>query len=142
MRFYKGIPLVLDDNADRGPIAGIASALTFAREHGVDRVLTISCDTPFLPADLCDRLDDALTEPAGAALAASGGRLHSTCGMWRTTCLDELSAYTASGRASLHGFAEAIGAVEVQWSNEPIDPFFNINSANDLAEAEVMLKNW
>jgi molybdopterin-guanine dinucleotide biosynthesis protein A len=136
---YKDIPL-LDDKSDRGPISGIGSALTFAREHGVDRVLTIPCDTPFLPAELCDRLNEALTPRTGVALAASGGRTHPTCGLWRVTNLKDLSTYLASGRASLRGFAEVICAIEVEWSNEPADPFFNINTANDLAAAEVMLK--
>ncbi|MEO5641615.1 MAG: molybdenum cofactor guanylyltransferase [Sphingomicrobium sp.] len=136
---YDGIPL-LHDSSDWGPIAGIASALTFARQHAADRVLTIPCDTPFLPSDLRDRLEDGLTRSAGAALATSGERLHPTCGLWRAALLDDLSNYVASGRASLHGFAEAIGAVAVEWSIEPFDPFFNINAASDLAEAEVLLK--
>ncbi len=131
----------LIDGSDRGPIAGIAAALGFARQQGVDHVLTIPCDTPFLPTDLPDRLEAALTGAAGAALAMSKGRLHPTCGLWRVTCLDEIPLYLATGRASLHGFAEAVGAISVEWPVEPIDPFFNINTAPDLAQAEAWLRN-
>ena len=135
-----GIPL-LADGSDQGPIAGIASALAFAREQGADRVMTISCDTPFLPPDLHDRLAGALVVSTGAAVAASGGRLHPTCGLWSVANSDDLAAYLAAGRASLHGFAEAIAATAVEWPTDPVDPFFNINSASDLAVAEALIKS-
>ena len=131
----------LADASDRGPIAGIAAALKFARTSGVGHVMTISCDTPFLPPDLPDRLHRALTASTAAAMASSGGRLHPTCALWRVTTIDDLAAYLATGRASLHGFAESIGAVAVEWPIDPVDPFFNINAASDLAAAEALLKS-
>lgn len=135
-----GLPL-LPDLMGKGPIAGIAAALAFARSKGVKRVLTIPCDTPFLPSDLPDRLSDALMHSAGAAIAASGGRLHPSCALWRVETAVALPAYLSSGRGSLHGFAEAVGAVAVEWPIEPHDPFFNINSAADLAAAEAMIRS-
>jgi molybdopterin-guanine dinucleotide biosynthesis protein A len=61
--------------------------------------------------------------------------------LWRARAADGLAAYAASGRRSLHGFASAVGYVPVVWDNEPIDPFFNINDADDLARAEALLKS-
>jgi molybdopterin-guanine dinucleotide biosynthesis protein A len=130
----------LPDTVGSGPIAGIASALAFGRAKGVGLVLTIPCDTPFLPPDMFDRLASALLPSAGSAIAASGGRLHPSCGLWRVEADAALPAYLASGRGSLNGFAEAIGAAAVAWPVAPFDPFFNINSETDLAMAETLFK--
>ena len=114
-----------------GPLGGVAAALG----RGGD-ILTIPCDMPFLPDDLPERL--GRTREA-AALAKSGGRLYPVCALWRARAADGLAAYAATGRRSLHGFAEAVGYEAVVWDAEPIDPFFNINDADDLARAEAML---
>jgi molybdopterin-guanine dinucleotide biosynthesis protein A len=116
-----------------GPLGGVAAALGYGRE-----ILTIPCDMPFLPGDLPERLGRT---GKAAALARSGGRLHPVCALWRARAADGLAAYAASGRRSLHGFAEAIGYEAVDWDTDPIDPFFNINDADGLAGAEEMLRN-
>ncbi len=130
-------PLLLDDPSLPGPLAGIASALRFARERGADSVLTAPCDAPFLPDDLLERLSPALT--AGVAVARSGGRLHPVCALWRAGLDAVLHAYAATGRGSIMGLAEAAGWTAVDWPAEPLDPFFNINTAEDLARAEQLL---
>ena len=48
--------------------------------------------------------------------------------------------YLAGGRRSLRGFAERVGFVAVEWPAGPIDPFFNVNNAADLARAEALLR--
>ena len=87
------------------------------------------------PDDLPRRLSAALPGHS-AALAASGGRVHPVCGLWRTNALAPLRDYAASGRRSLIGFAETIGYVAVEW---PAAAFFNVNRPEDLAEAEARL---
>jgi molybdopterin-guanine dinucleotide biosynthesis protein A len=126
-----GVARLLDPPGLEGPLGGLASALRLRRET----ILTIPCDSPFLPNDLPKRLAAALPGFA-AALARSGGRVHPVCGLWRADALAQVRAYAASGRRSLIGFAEMIGYTAVDW---PEEPFFNINSAADLAEAESRL---
>jgi molybdenum cofactor guanylyltransferase len=128
------VPLLVDDPALQGPLAGLVSALNFARVERCQAVLTLPCDMPFLPADLRARL---ATAGAPAAIAASGGRCHPVCGLWRVTTLADLPMYAASGRRSLRGFAETTGFVAVEWSGP--DPFFNINTSDDLQAAEARL---
>jgi molybdopterin-guanine dinucleotide biosynthesis protein A len=132
------IPLVPDDAEIHGPLAGLVTALRFARDEGADAALTIAADMPFLPPDLADRLVEALPGTR-AAIACSGGHQHPVCGLWRTEALDAVAEYLASGRRSLKGFAELVGYVAVEWPANPRDPFFNINSERDLAEAERLL---
>lgn len=127
--------LVEDEPGLAGPLGGLVAGLRYAQGLGRSLLLTMPADTPFLPQDLPGRLGEAMGE-AGGALAASGGRLHPTCGLWRVSAIELLPAYVSSGRRSLKGFAETIGAVAVAWPAEPFDPFANINTAVDLAEAE------
>ena len=129
--------LVADGSTDmpgiEGPLGAIAGALVLGGDF-----LTIPCDMPFLPGDLPERLAD--TQEA-AAVAESGGRLHPVCALWRARGAQGLDAYLASGRRSLHGFAETVGYAAVAWPVDPVDPFFNVNDEKDLARAEEMLKS-
>lgn len=142
LRFARGWSdevLVADGKTDapgiEGPLGGVAAALALGGD-----VLTIPCDMPFLPHDLPERLDRESGE-AAAAVAASGGRLHPVCALWRARAADGLPAYAATGRRSLHGFAEAVGYEAVAWPVDPVDPFFNVNDEADLARAEAILKS-
>ncbi|MFM9852863.1 MAG: molybdenum cofactor guanylyltransferase [Sphingomonadaceae bacterium] len=130
---------VLDDLvAGQGPISGLQSALHYAASKGMRHVLIVPCDTPFLPHDLLTRLTGAIGDEA-AALACSGDRIHPACGLWAVSAADRLHEYVALGRQSLIGFAELVGYSAVEWPGAPVDPFFNINSAADLEEAERLL---
>lgn len=133
------LPFIEDDPAIEGPLAGLVAALHYARGEGIDAVLTIPADMPFLPEDLGERLTAAVAEEP-AAIASSGGHLHPVCGLWRTEALDRAPDYLASGRRSLKGLAQTVGYLSVDWPAEPIDPFFNINSPDDLVEAERLLR--
>lgn len=124
-----------DDPDIAGPLGGLASGLRFARQAGRGALLTLPCDMPFLPADLAPRLAAAIGK-ATAAVAASGGQLHPVCALWRTEAADRLPEYLESGRRSLRGFADLVGHVAVEWPAEPVDPFFNINTPEDLSRAE------
>jgi molybdopterin-guanine dinucleotide biosynthesis protein A len=126
------VPVLLDDPAIEGPLAGLRSALAAGREAGREMVLTIPCDAPFVPGDLAAELETAISTN-GVALARSAPDLHPTCALWRTETLDLLPDYVASGRRSLIGFAELVGYAAVDWDSRR---FFNLNRPEDLAEAE------
>ncbi len=132
--------VVLDAPGIGGPLAGLLSALSWAAEAGAERVLTLPCDMPFLPFDLHHRLEQALTPNLGVAVAASDGRLHPVCALWRTTVVPTLVRRAEEGRLSLHGLSEAVGCAVVDWPVEGGDPFININTAGDLAAAEAALE--
>lgn len=128
-------PIIIDEPDIGGPLAGLAAALRFGAQALCEFVLIIPADTPFLPADLLDRLRLDIGE-ANCALASSGGHVHAVCGLWRTSALSHLSAYRRGQQRSLRAFAALVGCREVVWASEPFDPFFNINTADQLAQAE------
>ncbi|WP_373355466.1 molybdenum cofactor guanylyltransferase MobA [Pseudoroseicyclus sp. CXY001] len=130
---------VLADGApDQGPLAGIAAGLAWAAAAGGSHLITVPVDLPFLPGDLVPQLFLA-GEETGAAIAASGGRRHGTCGLWPVTALPALEAALAAGTRKVMVFAETLSPGIATWPADPVDPFFNVNTLEDLAAAEARL---
>jgi molybdopterin-guanine dinucleotide biosynthesis protein A len=126
-------PLIKDEEIP-GPLGGLVSGLRLARKKDRTFLLVIPADMPFLPDDLLDRLRAAIGS-ARCALAESGGQIHPVCSLWHASALAMAETHAASGRRSLKGLAATSGFVGVEWEAEPVDPFFNINTNADLAEA-------
>lgn len=129
------LPVITDEPGIDGPFAGLVAALRFGTARECEFVLTIPADMPFLPADLLDRLTSRI-ERDGCAMASSGGHLHPVCALWRTSVLDQVDGYLEGDQRSLRGFAELVGFAAVEWPTQPLDLFFNINTADDLRQAE------
>ncbi len=141
-----------------GPLAGILAALDHAaRLHpGVDHVASVTGDAPFLPADLVARLSEAVGEASNAApsiagpsiagpsiaMAASNGREHFTVALWPVALRAALHDFlVVRGERRVGAFLRAHGAVPVAWPAEPLDPFWNINTPEDLAAAEARVSD-
>lgn len=125
--------LILDEDVP-GPLGGLISGMKFASAEGREFLLVIPADMPFLPADLLERLRHALGDRS-CALAHSGSHVHPVCSLWRAGALAQAQGYAASGRRSLNGLAASIGFVVVEWPTTPHERFFNVNTGDDLAEA-------
>jgi len=136
-----GLPVVPDGVADfPGPLAGILAALDWmaARRPEVEFVLSAATDCPFLPRDLVARLDQARkAQNAELAVAASGGQVHPVIGLWRVGLRDELrQALVEEGIRKIDRWTARYELATVSWPVLPLDPFFNANTAEDIAEAE------
>jgi molybdopterin-guanine dinucleotide biosynthesis protein A len=121
-----------------GPLAGIYTAMLWAREIGADAVLTIPADTPFLPPDLVTRLD-ATREAGQAAIAASGGELHPVIGIWPSALAEQLQDHLAKGTYRVRAWLEQISFRTVEFETGAIDPFWNINTPDDLQLAHAAM---
>ncbi len=134
-----GVVRLYDETQGAGPLSALSSALTFAVEQQASHALVVPCDMPFLPADLLGRLVDEIGS-AAVAMVKSADRLHPICALWSVTTLSMLSDYAATSRRSLIGFAERSGMVTVEWPAQPFDPFFNVNTPQDLVLAHKILE--
>jgi molybdopterin-guanine dinucleotide biosynthesis protein A len=139
-----GLPVVADVvEGFAGPLAGVLSGMEWARAHrpGCPWIATIATDTPFVPADLVARLLAAVQEDDGElACASSGGRAHPVFGLWPVRLAEELrAAMIDEGIRKVDVWTGRHRLVEVPFAADPIDPFFNTNRPEDLAEAERLL---
>lgn len=137
-----GLPVLPDTVPGRpGPLAGLLAGLDWAAaaHPAARRLLTVPVDCPFLPVDLVARL--AAKAGAGeVALAASSGRRHPVVALWPLALAAKLRAGLADGSLrKVEAFAMGEPHVVVAWPGQPLDPFFNINTAEDLAAAEALL---
>lgn len=136
-----GLPVIADTVADfPGPLAGILAALDWvaANRPDVSLVLSAAADCPFLPRDLVARLYRALAEQdAELAVAASGGQSHPVIGLWRVALRDELRhALVVDDVRKIDRWTAGYKLATVTWLTTPLDPFFNANTMDDIAEAE------
>ena len=136
-------PVVYDDAADKGPLAGVVAGLLWARQisPAVDFLATFPCDTPLIPTDLVSRLVTATEGKACAAIAASDGRLHPTCGLWPVALAPLARSRMNAGKLSLMGLSDAALAVIVDFGADAADAFSNVNTADDLAALTVKFRN-
>lgn len=137
-----GLPVLPDATPDRpGPLAGLLAGLDWVRavHPAARRLLTVPVDCPFLPPDLAARLAAAGSEDA-VVMAASGGRRHPVIALWPVKLAAALQAGLADGSLrKVEAFGAAGSHAVVEWPAAPFDPFFNVNTAADLATAEALL---
>jgi molybdenum cofactor guanylyltransferase len=136
-----GLPVIPDTVENfPGPLAGVLAALDWAAAHrpSVSIVLSAAADCPFLPRDLVARLHEALVnEGAQLAVAASGGQSHPVIGLWRVALRDELRhALVQDNIRRVDRWTGRYKLATVAWPTAPLDPFFNANTMEDVAEAE------
>ena len=125
-----GLPVLPDQAPGLGPLGGIAAGLAWADGQGAEWLLSVPGDTPFVPPDLLARLSPP------PAVAASAGRVHHAVAVWPVAARAALEQRLASGgERSISGFARTVGMRIVTFEAGPRDPFFNVNTPQDLAEA-------
>ena len=74
------------------------------------------------------------------ACASSGGRSHPVCGLWPVRLAADLrQAVTDPQVRKVDVWTARFRHVLVDWPADPVDPFFNANRPEDLAEAERVL---
>jgi molybdenum cofactor guanylyltransferase len=135
-----GLPVIPDDVAGfAGPLAGILAGLDWAASHvpDIEWVVSVPGDCPFLPRDLVQRLHAARRE-AGSPLACaqSGAWRHPVVGLWRVALRHDLRhALVDQNLRKIEVWTARHGVALAEWPADPVDPFFNVNTPDDVAEA-------
>jgi molybdopterin-guanine dinucleotide biosynthesis protein A len=143
-----GRPVLADTiEGQLGPLAGVLAGMIWAKDAGAGAIVSVPTDSPFIPGDLLQRLGRAGEQNAGKpVLAASEGRLHPVVGLWPVALAGRLLDFLAAGASyKVSDFADACAAGSIDFPlialrGRTVDPFFNINTAEDLAEAEAVLE--
>ena len=141
-----GLPVLPDTVPGHvGPLAGILAAMEWAAGQGATHVLTVAGDTPFFPDTLSEKLQGALHgNDHGIAIAATRGNAdklwrHPTFGLWPVGLRDDLKQTLHDGTRKVVVWADRHGVAPALFEVGEIDPFFNINTTEDLARAKSLL---
>jgi molybdenum cofactor guanylyltransferase len=144
-----GLPIIPDLSADyAGPLAGVLAGIRWAERAAPDArfIVTAACDTPFFPEDMVARFLAGVGSAYPAiALASSAGRAHHVFALWPVALAGDLSEALASGMRKVGGWIGQHPHFEVefpptQYGGTLADPFFNVNTPEDFAEAEALLR--
>ena len=134
------LPVVADSVPDfAGPLAGILAGLDWTADYApnTEWVVSAPTDCPFLPQDLVQRLHEARAQAdAALACAQSGRRRQPVVALWPLSLREELRrALTSEGVRKVEQWTARYRIGFAQWPAEPVDPFFNVNTPDDAAEA-------
>lgn len=139
------LTLVPDRMPGEGPLGGLLAGLSWAKAHGFGYVATVSCDTPFFPADIVTRFHHALSEGADCAMARCGDQLHGTFVLVRTSSLDRIEEAFAAGLRSPKALGRILRCTFADVTGDRNGPngdaFFNINRPGDLEIARSWLRD-
>lgn len=142
-----GLPVVADTVPGfPGPLAGVLAGMEQAAICGFSHVLTVAADTPFLPPDLLERLEAAVRRderPIGICATRDGGRMirHPTFGLWPVDLRADLRHALKQGLFKMTLWAERHGIALAEFETRVYDPFFNINTPEDLQLARAVWKS-
>jgi len=141
-----GLPCIADSlTGYLGPLAGVLAALEYAREHQFHWVASVAADTPFFPTDFVTRaMEKALQSRAPVVLASSFDHekskwmRHPTFGLWHVSLEGDLRRALQSGIRKIVIWTDSVGGAEVQFAHASgsRDPFFNVNTPEDLVIAQ------
>jgi molybdenum cofactor guanylyltransferase len=138
-----GLPVVADSVPDfAGPLAGILAGLDWAAANApaVEWLISVPGDCPFLPKNLVARLHDTrASSNVPLACARSGEWRHPVVGLWPVAlCEDLRQALVSEGLHKIELWTARHGIAIAEWPTVPFDPFFNVNTPKDAAQAEAI----
>ena len=127
-----------------GPLAGILASLNWAKEINQDWVLTLPCDTPFLPKNLVQSMVEAKnkTPEVDLVVAKSRGFNHPVIALWKSDINNKLQNALNEGVRKIDIFTAQLKIAYVDFDNiqnSDFDPFTNLNSPQDLIHAQQIL---
>ncbi len=144
-----GLPILNDRiGGFLGPLAGIFTAMKWANEMGYKKVATVAVDTPLFPENLINELYKKMevsnSDIIFAASTSDCGEkkaIHPVFGLWKTCLYDDLRSELKRGVRKVTRWSERHKASSVYFYNKRIDPFFNINTPDDMTLLKEYLRD-
>jgi len=145
VRHWQDCTVIADSLPNRpGPLAGVLAGMQWAAGNGYDQIVTVAGDTPFFPGDLVVRLRSAAGGHKDRIVLAATQehtnlRRHPTFGLWPVTLRGDLERAVRNGTRKVVAWVDRHPSRTVAFAAAENDPFFNVNTPEDLACARRML---
>ncbi len=138
------ISLINDFKRDLGPLGGVLTAMKWIKENNKNYkwLSTFPADTPFFKKEIFKNFIKLIKENENKLyFIRSNETRHNIFGLWSIDLLDKLEEDLNKGERKVENWANSIGVKSISMKFENKDPFFNINTREDLKKAEIILKN-
>ena len=136
---YKNISLINDLKKDQGPLGGVLSAMKWAKEKN-DKykwISTFPVDTPFFKKDILQKfLSEIDSEESKLFFIKSNNTRHNIFGIWSIDLMKKLEHDLNEGQRKVEVWANSVGVKVINMEFINKDPFFNINTKEDLEKAK------
>ena len=138
------ITVIEDIKKNLGPLGGVLTAMKWVKDNNKDYkwISTFPADTPFFKHSILQKfLQDIQPEESKLFFIKSNNTRHNIFGLWSIDLMDKLEEDLNKGERKVEVWANSIGVktINIEFQNE--DPFFNINTKEDLEKAKDRLKN-
>ena len=138
------ITVIEDIKKNLGPLGGVLTAMKWVKDNNKDYkwISTFPADTPFFKRSILQKfLQDIQPEESKLFFIKSNNTRHNIFGIWSIDLIDKLEEDLNKGERKVELWANSIGVktINIEFQNE--DPFFNINTKEDLEKAKDRLKN-
>ena len=138
------ISIIEDFKKGLGPLGGILSAMKWVKENNKDYkwISTFPVDTPFFKKEILQKFYNEIEiEKSRLFFIKSNKTRHNIFGLWSIDLLDKLEEDLNKGDRKVELWANSVGVKVIDMDFKNIDPFFNINTKQDLEKAKERLKN-
>jgi molybdopterin-guanine dinucleotide biosynthesis protein A len=123
-----------------GPLVGILTAMKWAKENSpkCSWVASFPCDTPFFPEKIILKfIEESKKKESLMLCASSHGRKHNIFGLWSLELYDKLHHDIVNNKVrKVQDWTKANSIKNLEFKFKDYDPFFNINTAEDLKFAK------
>jgi molybdopterin-guanine dinucleotide biosynthesis protein A len=141
----KKITKIEDYKKDLGPLGGVLTAMKWIKENNKNYkwISTFPSDTPFFNKKyLHDFLENINDKDSKLFFINSKNKRHNIFGLWSVELLDRLEDdVIRKEERKVEVWANKIGVKTINMDFKNNDPFFNINTKEDLEKAKEMIKN-
>jgi len=138
------ISLIKDFRKDLGPLGGVLTAMKWVKDNNKNYqwISTFPADTPFFKNQILkDFLKSINLNESKLFFIKSNNTRHNIFGLWSIDLMDKLEEDLNKGERKVEIWANSIGVKSINMEFENEDPFFNINTKDDLKKAEENLEN-
>ena len=141
---YENISLINDFKKDQGPLGGVLSAMKWAKEKNnkYEWISTFPVDTPFFKKEILQKfLSEINSEESKLFFIKSNNTRHNIFGIWSIDLMKKLEDDLNEGQRKVEVWANSVGVKVINMEFINKDPFFNINTKEDLEKAKEIINN-